>query len=98
MEAEVCHKVYPFVHTSLLENIHCNESLVWFETSGFCYILSVLDPHWNVSQISCGALCHGDPAALHLQDWPFHALQQFIPEVDVGMGQLKALDLSLGSS
>ena len=29
--------VYPFVHTSLLANVHCNESLVWYEASGVCY-------------------------------------------------------------
>ena len=38
------------------------------------------------------ALCHGDPAALDLQDWPLHMLQQFIDEVDVEVGQFKALD------
>ena len=32
----VCPTVYPFVHTSLLANVHCNESLVWSEASGFC--------------------------------------------------------------
>jgi hypothetical protein len=33
----VCPTVSPFVHTSLLANVHCNALLVWFETSGFCY-------------------------------------------------------------
>jgi hypothetical protein len=32
------------------------------------------------------------------QDWPLHMLQQFIDEVDVQVGQLKALDLGLGST
>jgi hypothetical protein len=31
----VSHSI-PFVHTSLLANVHCNESVVWFEASGFC--------------------------------------------------------------
>ena len=25
---------------SLLANVHCNESLVWFEASGFCYTIN----------------------------------------------------------
>ena len=37
------------------------------------------------------ALCHGDPAALDLQERPLHMLQQFIDGTDVGVGQLKAL-------
>jgi hypothetical protein len=32
------------------------------------------------------ALCHGDPASLDIQDWPFHALQLFIDWVDFGGG------------
>jgi hypothetical protein len=35
---------------------------------------------------------------LVLQDWPFYPLQQFTDEVDVGVSQLEALDLGLGSS
>ena len=40
------------------------------------------------------ALCHGDPAALEQQDWPWHDSQSFTKDVDVGVGQLRALDLS----
>jgi hypothetical protein len=40
--------------------------------------------------------CLGGHAALDLQDWPLHALQQFIDGMDVRVGQLKALDLGLG--
>jgi hypothetical protein len=32
--------VYPFVHTSSLINVHCNESLVLFEASSFCYTIN----------------------------------------------------------
>lgn len=32
------------------------------------------------------ALCHGDPAALDLQDPPLHLPQQLIDGVDVGVG------------
>ena len=57
--------------------------------------LSILDPHWDPSQTSCIALCHGDPVLLDLEEWPLHVLQHFLDGVDVGMGQLKALDLGL---
>lgn len=44
MEATVCvpecHTVYLFVHTAWLADVHCNESLVWFEASGFCYTIN----------------------------------------------------------
>jgi hypothetical protein len=42
--------------------------------------------------------CHGDPVALVLQDWLLDMLQQFINVVDVGVGQLKAMDLGLSGS
>jgi hypothetical protein len=54
--------------------------------------LLMLDPHLDSSWISC---CHQDPAALDLQDQPFHALQQVIDGVNVGVGQFRALVLSL---
>ena len=44
------------------------------------------------------ALCHGDLVALDLQDQLLHTLQQFIDGIDVGVGQLKSLDLGLGGS
>lgn len=44
------------------------------------------------------ALCHGDPVALVLQGGLLHLLQQLhIDGVNVGVGQLKALDLGLDS-
>jgi len=30
----------PFVQTSLLAKVHYNESAVWFEASGFCYMVN----------------------------------------------------------
>jgi hypothetical protein len=30
----------PFVHTSLLASVYCNDSLLWFEVFGFCYSIS----------------------------------------------------------
>jgi hypothetical protein len=42
MEAVVCRSVsHHFVHTSLLANTHCNESLVWFQVSGFCDTINI---------------------------------------------------------
>lgn len=37
-------------------------------------------------------LCLGVPAALDLQVWLLQMLQQFIHEVDIGVGQLIALN------
>lgn len=44
------------------------------------------------------ALCHGDPAALVLQGWPLNMLEYFIDGFDVGVSQLKTLDLGLSGS
>ena len=54
---------------------------------------SVLDPHWDSCQISCWCTVLRDLKALGLQGQPF-MLQQFIDRADVGVGQLKALDLA----
>jgi hypothetical protein len=48
MEAVLC-------RTALLASVYCNESIFWFETSGFCYTINP-GPHWDSSQISCGCL------------------------------------------
>ena len=50
------------------------------------WILTRTPPKYSVV-----ALCHGDPASLDQQDWPFHMLQQIIDGVDFGVGQLRAL-------
>jgi hypothetical protein len=67
----------------------------WFVSrplaSGFS-ILSILFPHGY----PVVALCHGYPAALDLHGWPFYLL--IIDEVEIGVGQFKALDLGLGGS
>lgn len=44
------------------------------------------------------ALCHGAPAALDLQVMSLHMLQQFIDEVDVGVGHLTVLVLGPSGS
>lgn len=51
--------------------------------------------HWDSFLNTFVALGYGDAAALDLQDWSFQVLQQFIDEVDLGVGQLKALGLRL---
>lgn len=65
--------VDPLVHTALLAKVHCNDSLVWFETSDFYYAIDT-GPSLGFGY-SVIALCHGDAAALVLQDWPLHMLQ-----------------------
>ena len=94
MGAVLCRSVLFCPHT-LLANIHCNESLVCFP--GLWLPLHYLD--WILMGTPSGypavALCHGGPAALDLQDPPFHTTQQFIDEVDVGVGQPRALGLGL---
>ena len=84
----------PFVHTSLLANVH------WpgVRLLALSATLSILDPHPYFSWIGSCCLCHGDPAAFYLQDRALHRLQQFTDEVDAGVGQLQALDLGLGGS
>jgi hypothetical protein len=44
------------------------------------------------------ALCHGDPAALEQQAWPFHMPQTFADDIDFGVGKFRALDLCLSGS
>jgi hypothetical protein len=59
--------VYPSVHTSSLANIHCNESLIWTQISGFCdTILAGTTPGYPVV-----SLCHEDTASFEQQDGPF---------------------------
>lgn len=41
----------PFVHTTLLAKVHCSESLVWFEDSGFGYSVSTGSSQGNLSDI-----------------------------------------------
>lgn len=43
-------------------------------------------------------LSHGDPAAIILPDKSHHTLRQVIDRVDVGVDQLKALNVALNDS
>ena len=44
VEAVLCPTVYPFPHTSLLVNVHCNDLFVWYKASGFCYSVNTGTP------------------------------------------------------
>lgn len=99
LKAVVCLHVShstPCVHIPLLANVQCNESLIWFKASGFCYTINTE----FLSGLLSVTLCHGDPVALDLQDQPLYTLQWMIDGVAVGVGRLKALDLtvSMGGS
>lgn len=96
-EAVVCHVVHPFAPIALLANVHAVSH--WSSsrplTSG---ISSVLGPHQDFSQISgcCPELWRS--YGFWSADQSLHILQQLIDVVDVGVGQLKVLDLGLGDS
>lgn len=78
VEAVVSDCVCLFLHTSLLANMHCNESLVWFLISATLSSLSRTACRFPVI-----SLCHGDTEVLNLRDWSLHMHQQLI---DVGIG------------
>lgn len=90
----MCHTIFPFAQIPLLANVHCSESLVWFEASGFCY---TINPGTSLGLVGYPvvALCHEILVALDLQDLSLHVLQQFTDGVDTGVGQLKAQNLGL---
>lgn len=60
--------VFPFAHTSLLADAHCNELLI--EGLG----LLVFCQYWNLTETSFRypvvTLYNGDPVVLDLLDWP----------------------------
>ena len=85
----MCPTVHPFVYNSLLAMTH--------EAPGLSYTINA-GSSLGLLLLPCvmEGLCH--PVTLDLQDWPLHTLQQFIDGVDVGVGQLKALDLGICGS
>ena len=93
MEAVVCHSVshrIPFCPYIL----SCQCLLQMVQGLWLCYTVNTKS--WPGLGYPVVAPCYGDSAALALQ--PPHVLQQFTDEVDIGVGQLKALDLGLGGS
>jgi hypothetical protein len=85
----------PFVHTSLLANVHCNDSLVWYEASGFCYSIDT-GPHWDFSWISCCCSVSWRYCSFESVG-PAPSFTPAINEEDIGVGQFKVLDLDLRS-
>jgi len=59
--------------------------------------LSISDPHWGASWLSC-CLMSWRSKALEQQDWPIHKSQSLVGDIDFGVIQFRALDLGLGSS
>ncbi|KAL6055573.1 hypothetical protein STEG23_020555 [Scotinomys teguina] len=59
-------------------SVHCNESLVWLEASGFCHTIDIGLSLGLPLGYPVVALCRGDPAALGLRDVPLHVFQQII--------------------
>lgn len=52
----MCHTINLFAQTALLKIVHCNESLVRVEVSGFCYTISTGSPLGLFLDI----MCHGN--------------------------------------
>jgi hypothetical protein len=75
--------VDPFVYTSLLENVHCNDAFVWYKASGFCDSIN--------TGPSLGLLSHllllsrvMASCSFGSVDLLLHVLQQFIMEEMLG--------------
>lgn len=90
------HTVYPFVYVSLLSRGHCRVIGLllglWFPLhhGSWALVCTPLEYHAVV-------LCHGNSAALSLQDEHLHMLQQITDKVDFVENQPIALVLNLGS-
>lgn len=90
----MCHTLYVFAQTSLLAKVHCNELLVWFEASGFCYTTN-LDAHQDSSRISCGCPELWRSRGYGPTELAPSQLQELIDWVTVGLEQLQVLNLGL---
>lgn len=82
LSISVCPHIFTHSLTSLLSAMgHCLIRGLW---------LLVHYKYWTLTgtllRYPVVALCHGDPAALDLQDPPLHLPQQLIDGVDVGVG------------
>jgi hypothetical protein len=62
----MCTTVYPSIYTSLLANVHCNESLVKFKASDFCYFIITRSLIGTPLRCPVVAPCIGDPVVLDL--------------------------------
>lgn len=87
LEAAVCHTVDPLAQTALLANVPCNESLVWFKVSVFCYTINTRPLFATPLRYPAVAVSQGDPAASVPKDQLLHhETQQLIDGGDLGMG------------
>lgn len=92
----MCPTVYPSVFTSLLADVHCNESLLWFEDCGLCDTISI-GSSWGLLSYFVVAKCQGNSEILKKKDWPIHVSESLADGVDLEVGHLRALDLGLCS-
>lgn len=65
------------------------------QCSSFCYTFDTKTLPRTLIGYPAVALCPGDSTAWDLEDQLLHLLEKFISGIDVGVGQLEALDLSL---
>ena len=88
-------------HTLLSTHLHLQMFSAVSHWSGSRSLASLYYQYWILPRTllcCCPVSYNFDPAALDLQGWSLQRLQQFTDWVDVGVGQLKTLDLGLGSS
>jgi len=93
-----CPTIYPTVPTSSLANVHCNESLVWFEISGFCDTINI-GPSSGLLVILFLPCVMEIPWLWNRRTGPFmnpNHLQ--IDDIDFEVSQFRPLDVSLGIS
>lgn len=86
---------YAEPQTTLLADVPCNKLLVWLKVSGFWYAINIAPPRklWDVLLLQAWRSCNSVSA-----DWSLHRLQQLIGGADIGVDQLKALNMGLDSS
>jgi hypothetical protein len=88
-------------YISLSKHLHLQMFIAMSPWSGSMslalVILSILDPNRTPPGYPVASY-HVDPSALDQQDWPFHMSQPNANGIDFGVGQLRALHLSLGGS
>lgn len=77
---------------------HCNDSLVWFEASGFYHTISTGSSLRLLSDIILMLPCVMEILQLQFcRTRPLYSLQKFTDRLDVGVDQVKILDLCQGS-
>lgn len=77
----VCHTIYSFAQTALLEHVYCNELLVLFKDSGSCSTINTGPSTETPVGYPVVALSHGVLVAIIPRD--LHTFQQVLHWVDV---------------